>query len=178
MEELKNKKELTTSQKLAVIALCLIFGVMLLAILFDFIALKDVILQFVATIIVGALAFVILCIFFAISFVLIFGFFLVEEHGFWPLSLTLDLFKDMFGDIQITVEQLQLFRIFRIILLVLCVAILVLSIISKYMINKDIKEGLFKKYNSKIGVANTAMTFSIMGIIFSVGAIVISNFIK
>ena len=169
------KPEKRLSQKLTTASLVLTILAIPFALLLDFIAIKDTILQFVATIIVGSVAFVFLFVLFVASFVLIFGFYLVKEHGFWPLSLGIQMFKDMFADITIANEQLQLFIYLRIIIVVLCVGLLVMSSISKYLVEKDIKEGYMKKIVSPLGQAKAALALSIIGLLVSIGSMVIAS---
>ncbi len=169
------KKEKRLSQKLTTLSLVLIIFTIPLALLLDFIAMKDAILQFVGTIVIGSIAFVVLFVLFVASFILIFGFYLVKEHGFWPLSLGVQFFKEMFADITITNEQLQLFIYLRIIIVVLSVGLIVMSSISKYLVEKDIKEGYMQKVVSPLGQAKAALALSIIGLLVSIGSMIIAS---
>ena len=112
---------------------------------------------------------------FIISFVLIFGFYIMNEYGFWPLTWTINLFKEMIGEIVITPEEIQLFRIFRIILIVICIVIFVFSIIGKKQFNKDVEDSILKKTNTVKGTLNFVQVMAIIGFVVSVVAIFISG---
>ena len=175
MEGQNVKKKLLPSQKVSISALTVAIFFVLLALLLDFIAFKDTILTFVAGIAISALAFVAFCIFFVVSFVLIFGFFLVEEHGFWPLPLSISFFKEVMGEVQITAEQVAQFRTFKIIMLVLSFALLALSIVAHVMTQNDIKAGLTKEIRNTKGNSTAALTMAILGVLVSAASIAISS---
>ena len=170
------KKQKSVSKITAGISLGLMILTILLALLFDFLAFKDAILTFVAAIVLSAAAFVLFTIFFVVSFVLIFGFYLVNEHGFWPLSLSISFFKEVIGDIVITAEQVAQFRIYRIIIIVLCCASIALSIVSKVYYNKDKSAGLIKPFGATKGIYQTALVMAIIGIVVSIGMMIVSSF--
>ena len=89
------------------IAFGLVWFSILLAIIMDLLALKDVILTFIGAIIISAAALVIMFVAFIISIIFVFGFYLLKEHGFWPVKVALNLFKDVLGDIHITANDVQ-----------------------------------------------------------------------
>lgn len=171
----KSKGQGRPSRTISVIALTLAIFSIFLALIFDFIAFKDTILMFIAIIVVGSVAFVFLFMLFLMSFILIFGFYLVEQYGFWPLSLTIQFFKEMFGDLTITAEQMQMFISFRIALICICVVLLGLSITARVMVEKDIKAGFVRRIDSTPGCAKAALALSIMGLLISLGAMAIGS---
>ena len=167
------KKEKRPSKIFTGVSFGLVWFTILLAILFDFIAFKDVILHFIAGIIVTGIAFVVLTMFFVASFALIFGFILVKDYGFWPFNLTINLFKDIMGDIQVTAEAVQLFTTLRIIICVVCVAIIVLAIIAKFYIKKDKEMKLYRITDNTVALSTTALTMGIIGLLMSLSLIAI-----
>lgn len=180
MDEIENVQRMKLAKTLALISMLVVLLSIPLAAVFDFISLKDVILQFIAALIIPIIAFFVLCVAMIASIIFIFGIFLIEEYGFWPLTLSIDFFKEIIGDIKVTPEAIQLFSIFRIILIVICVAMIVLAIVSK-VIGSDNGEQEFtpegkpiKKKNPAKGMSTVAIVFAILGIVVSVGALLIS----
>ena len=151
----------------------MVWFALLLAVIFDFIAFKDVILHFVAGIIVTGIAFVFLTVMFVASFILVFGFLIIDDYGFWPLKLTVSLFKDILGDIHISAESVQLFFIFRIILFVICIAIVVLAIIAKAYIKQDKAKGLYNIKDNTTGMSTAALTMGIIGMLLSLPVVAV-----
>ena len=158
----------TVSLVLAILAIPLAFG-------FDLIAFHNAILTFVGMLIVGSIAFIVLTGLFLISFILIFGFYLVEKEGFWPLKYTLQFFDEMFKDLTITSQEVQLFITLRIVLIVICVALVVTSSIAKVMLDNEKKAGITRPFDSAPGQAKAALVLAIIGIVVSIGAIAITS---
>ena len=173
--ETKAKKPTLVSQKVTMTAFGLSIFLIFLAAIFDLIAFKDTILTFIAGIVVSAAAFVVLCVLFLISFILIFGFYLVQKEGFWPLPLSIEFFKEVMGEVKVTAEQIAMFRTFRIVLIVLCIATLIVAIVGKVMTKKDIKAGLVKRLKSVDGYATTAIVLTIIGALVSMATIAITS---
>lgn len=165
-----------TAKTLAIISMVSAFLAIFLAVVFDVIAFKDVILQFIASLILPIVAFVFLCILMLASIVFIFGILLVKEYGFWPLTLSIDFFKQLLSEIKVTQEALQTFRMFRLILIFICLCIMILAIVSKALLGRQPKEydENGKKRKRKNGVrsmANTGLALAILGLIVSLSAI-------
>lgn len=165
-----------TAKTLAIISMVSAFLAIFLAVVFDVIAFKDVILQFIASLILPIVAFVFLCILMLASIMFIFGILLVKEYGFWPLTLSIDFFKQLLSEIKVTQEALQTFRMFRLILIFICLCIMILAIVSKALLGRQPKEydENGKKRKRKNGVrsmANTGLVLAILGLIVSLSAI-------
>ena len=174
MEEQLEIKTNKTPDILSLIAMLTAILAIPLAIIFDIIAFKEVILQFIAALILPCIAFVVLCFFMIVTIIFIFGIFLIENYGFWPLTLSYQFFKEIIGDIKISQESLALFRVFRIILLVICLTVLILAIVSKGLAKADAEASQAPVKRSVKGKAKAAIVLSILGIIVSVGAIAIT----
>lgn len=155
------------------IAFGLVWFSIVLAIIFDIIALKDVILTFIAAIVVTAAAIVLTLGAFLVSMMLVFGFYLLEEKGFWPLTVSMNVFDEIIHDIHLTVQAAKLFMAFRIVLLVLCVAIIVLAIIGKVYLKKERAQGLVKVKDNTKALSTTALTMAIIGLIVSASSLLI-----
>lgn len=158
---------------IALISFILCFVSLILAIIFDFSAFKNVILQFIAALIIPIIVFIMLTILFLVSFILIFGFFLVKTYGFWPLNISVSLFKEIIGEIEFKPDDIQQFRIYRYILLGLCIAILVGAIASKIMKKVDYKKLNITPNKASGKFSTTAIVLSTLGIMVSIGALVI-----
>ena len=159
----------SNKKALAIISFVVVMLTLLTAIISDFAIFMDAILMFVGAIIFSAIAFVFLLVCMIVSFILIFGIYLAENYGFWPLTLSFQFFQEILKDIQITPEQVATFRGFRIAFLIICVITLIISIVAQH---KD--EMINEKVPLK-GLSKAAMIFSIMGIVVAIGMIAISS---
>ena len=172
---MKDKKLKSESRLLSNISLISVFVLIAVAIVADLIIFSNVVLQFVAALIVPCIAFVILFAAMIASFIFIFGIFLVEQYGFWPLTLSVQFFDEIIGDIEVTASQVEAFRTLRIVLIVLCIVIFVLSIVGATLAKNDKEEGNDAAYRSSKGKCKAARVFSILGILVSVGALAITS---
>lgn len=180
MDEIENASKKKAAKVLAIIAMVSVFSAIFLAVAFDIIAFSDVILQFIAALILPIIAFVVLFFAMIVSIIFIFGVLLLEEHGFWPLTLSIQFFKEIIGDIKVTQEAIDKFVLFRIILIVICVTIIVLAIVSKVLNASDqpeyTPEG--KKIKKKSGVkamSTVAIVFAVIGFFVSLAALLITS---
>ena len=173
MNEVQKKK--SPAEVLSIVSLIVVISAIPLAILFDVISLRYVILQFIACLIVPVLAFFVLFVAMIASLILIFGIFLLEQNGFWPLSVSIGLFKDMLGSITISQQEIDLFKIFRIILIVICLSVFILSIVSRALdkANANIEERPIKREIK--GRTKASIILSILGMIVSTGALILTS---
>lgn len=155
----------------ALIAFVLTFSMLILAIVFDIVIFGEVIFNFIAACILTPYLFLIFVIVWLLSCVLIFGIYLTDTYGFWPLEWTVEAFKSITGEVSVSPSQLDLFRSIRVLILVVCVTTFILSIIALKMHKKAKKEGLVRK--TVKGFAIPAIIFSIFGIIAGFGVLVI-----
>ena len=169
-----------TAKTLAIISMALAFAAIILAVVFDVIALKEVIFQFVLSLILPIIAFVILFIGMIASFIFVFGVFIVKEYGFWPLKLSIDFFEELLSEIKITSEAVQLFLRFRIALAFICACIIVVAILSKVLSGpkeKGVDEN-GKKIKRKGGfraMSTVGLILGILGLVVSVAAIALAG---
>lgn len=158
---------------IALIAFIMCFISLALALIFDVASFSQVILKLLAAIIVPIILFFLLFILFLASFVLIFGFFLVKEYGFWPLTLSIQIFKEIIGEIVFKPNDIDKFVNMRIILIVLCSLILISAIVSKILHNVDVKKLNIKPNFKSKKLSTAAIVLSTIGLITSIGAILI-----
>ena len=154
---------------LSIISFILVLLALLTAFITDFVLFKDAILTFIGGIIASVFIFVIMLFAMIVSIIMIFGIFLLENYGFWPLSVTLDAFRDILNDIVITQEQVSTFVAIRIILTVICVSTLIMSVVAKHKVEGQ------KKVPLK-GMSIVAFVFSILGLISALSLITIASF--
>lgn len=143
---------------LSIVSFVLVLLTLLFAIVSDAVIFADAIFGFLAAILVGVATFVFMFILMVLSIMLMFGIFLLEEHGFWPLNTALGVFREALGDIQIAPAQILTFQVLRICILAICITALVLAIIALHRGRSGSKAPL--KPMSII-----AMIFSILGIL-------------
>lgn len=173
---MEEEKKSSTAKVLSTVALFLAIGAIFLAIIFDIVSFAEVVLQFVLALILPVFAFVFLFIAMIASIIFIFGVYLLEEYGFWPLSLSIQFFKEIVDDIQVTQAQLDTFRGLRVVLIVICIAIITLAIISKVLAKKDAQNGVIPRVvRSTRAKANAALILGILGLLVSIGALAITS---
>lgn len=178
MDEQTNSGSRKAAKILAIVAMVSAFLAIFLAIVFDIIAFREVILQFIASLILPIIAFVVLFIAMIASFIMIFGIFLVKEYGFWPLTLSIQFFKELLSEIKVTQDAIQTFIMFRFVLLGICATILLAAIVSKVLLGNeeeqyDANGKRIKKKNGIRGMSTTAIVFAVLGLIVSLAALAI-----
>lgn len=161
------------SKKVINIAFIVIVLSIIGAIIFDLVMFSDMITTFLAAIIVPCIFFVVAFIGFIISFILIFGFYLVKEYGFWPINVAISFFKEIIGDINIAPNDIKAYVVFRVVLIVICSIIIILGISSKIIAHREIKKGITTKYNEVRPLSTTVIVLGVIGVLVSVGAIII-----
>ena len=169
----QNVKVTRPYEIIALIAFIMCFISLALALIFDVASFSQVILKLLAAIIVPIILFFLLFILFLASFVLIFGFFLVKEYGFWPLTLSIQIFKEIIGEIVFKPNDIDKFVNMRIILIVLCSLILISAIVSKVLHNVDVKKLNIKPNLKSKKLSTAAIVLSTIGLMTSIGAILI-----
>ena len=165
-----------TAKILAIISMASAFAAIVLAVIFDIVAFREAILQFVASLILPVIAFVFLCIALIASIIFIFGIYLLKEYGFWPLTLSIDFFKQLLSEIKISEQALHTFMIFRVVLLVICFSIIAVAIVSKVLSEPqeekiDDKGRKIKRKNGVSAMSSLGLIFGILGLVVSLSAI-------
>lgn len=166
------KKERYVPKTLAIIAFILVFLCLGSAITLDIVIFFEKILSFIVGIVLSAFMFFIFFIGFIVSFILVFGFYVYESHGFWALTLSIEVFKSVTGEVLITPEQIQIYQTGRIVILALAFVSFILAIISSKMDKKERKlENLNVRRVKPFNVIT--IIFSILGIIVGFGILFI-----
>ena len=153
---------------LSIASFIIVMLALIIAVITDIAIFSNVLKTFIAAIILSSVIFVILVAAFLVSFILIFGFYLVEKHGFWPLTVSMNAFKGILSDVEITASQLGAFKGARIGLLIACVIALIIAIVAKSIRLEDGKK-------PKNGLATTAMVFAILGLVVGTTMLVLTN---
>ena len=155
---------------LAIISFSLVMVALLVAIITDIAVFSDVLKTFIGGIIISCIAFIVLIIFMLASIIMIFGIFLLKEYGFWPLNLSIQLFREILADIEIAPEQLSTFRGLRMVLLVICVIAFILAIIAS-------SKGSNKEKPPLKPMSTIAIIFSILGFLVAVSMLFLTSII-
>ena len=163
----KEKMNKYLPRTLAIIGLTVILVTIPLALVLDFVAMHDTILQFIGGLFASVVVTILLLGAFIVSIVLIFGIVILKNHGFWPLKASLSVFKQILGSITVEEQAIQLFMIFRIIVIVICVAVLIIAIIARVKVKKENVELKTKEMNSAISLSKAAIVLSIIGLVLS-----------
>ena len=155
------------SKIIAIVCFALVFSLILIAFVADVVTFADVFIAFVTGILGATVMFIIGFFLMMCSCLLIFGIYLLEEYGFWPVNWAINAYNESMAEATITAEQVMIFRAVRIVLLVICFLIIVACIVSL----------VFKKKAKKAGfIGKTAMitAFDIVTIIFAIFGILVA----
>lgn len=163
---MESNKKLLSIISFSLVAICL-----LTAIITDIVIFSDVLKTFLGAIIISVIAFVFMMVGFIVSIVLIFGVYIIQEHGFWPLHLAFSLFKEILQDIQISPSQIETFRTFRFIFIAVCVVALILAIIAMH------KDEMIPGPVPLRGLSKFTMVLAIMGIVVALGMLVVTSLV-
>ena len=155
---------------LAIISFSLVMVALLVAIITDVAIFSDVLKTFVGGIIISCLVFIVLVIFMLASIIMIFGIFLLKEYGFWPLNLSIQLFKEILADIQIAPDQLSTFRGLRVAFLIICIIAFILAVIAS-------SKGKEKEKVPLKPMSTIAIIFSILGFLVAVSMLFLTSLI-
>ena len=173
----EEKKIKYMPKTLAIIALVIVLVAIPLALLLDFVAMHEAILQFIGGLFVSVILTVVFFMAFLVSIILIFGIIILQNQGFWPIKLSLQVFKEIMGSITVEAAAIQMFRIFRMIIIAICIAVLIIAIIAKSKVKAENLETKTKEMNEAISISKAAIVLSIIGLVLSVIAVIIVSFL-
>ena len=160
MEEERNGIALT-----AKIIACIIFSLVMLAlasaVVTDIVVFAEQIFAFVGACIMSVIVFIMALILMVLSIMLIFGIFILENSGFWPIQWASEIFRNIIGDHLPSRDQIQLMVVIRVILIIICIIVFILSIACLAM-NHSVKR-TDPKQRSKLTSA-----FGVLSLIFSI----------
>lgn len=136
----KTNKESYIPKVLALVSFCTVFGLILVSVITDLVIFKDFILNFIGGMIITGFFFIIFFIGFVLSILLVFGVGIVNDEGFWPLSLSISIFKNILGDAYMSDGQIRTFIILRIAIIIMLISMFILAIVANIMHKRRIKE--------------------------------------
>lgn len=155
---------------LSIIVFSLIISALLTALISDGILLSKQIFGFIFALVASAIVFVFAIICMLFSIILIFGVYLLESEGFWPMAWTVSAYKSIMADYALTPEQIHSALVIRIILLVICVIVFIASIVALAMLKRAKKNNKEIKRKMETTFSVLALIFSILGMIVCLGA--------
>lgn len=163
---------------IAIVIFALILTALIGAIVSDVIIFSAQIAGFIAACILAVATFVLGIILMVLSIVCIFGAYLLEEYGFWPLTWTKTAFTEVMSDLAVTSEQINILIMVRIILLAICVLVFAAAIVALCLAKKakkenpEIKQGLTKAFSI------VALILSILGMFIALAMLLLFIFSK
>lgn len=172
VDELVDQKA-KAAKIIAIICFSLVMAALAAALISDIIIVGQQILMFVFACLASVIVFLIAVILMVISCIFIFGIYILESEGFWPLIWTQNVFNDIMNDAKMTTEQIQAVFIVRGVLFLICLVVLVLAIIaltmSKQAKGEDTKrkQGLTRAF----GIVSTVL--SVLGLFATLAVMVL-----
>jgi len=136
----KTNKESYIPKVLALVSFCTVFGLILVSVITDLVIFKDFILTFIGGMIITGVVFIILFIGFVLSILLVFGVGIVKDSGFWPLSISISLSKEILDDVYMGEDQIRTFIVLRIAIIIMLISMFILAIVANIMHKRRIKE--------------------------------------
>ena len=161
----KTNKESYIPKVLALVSFCTVFGLIFVSVITDLVIFKDFILTFIGGMIITGVVFIILFIGFVLSILLVFGVGIVKDSGFWPLSISISIFKEILGDVYMSDDQIRTFIVLRIAIIIMLISMFILAIVANTMHKRRIKEN-----DPNIRIVKP---FTVVAIVYSILAIVI-----
>ena len=158
---------------LAIVIFSLTMGALATAITADIVIFAEQIITFIFACIASVVVFIFGFILVIISCVLIFGIFILENYGFWPITWAEDAFREIMADAIPTQEQITTMAIIRINLIVLCLIIFVFSIICLSLNKKAKKSGAAIKVKRTKAFGVLSLIFSLLGVFMGLGTLLI-----
>lgn len=163
---------------LAIICFSLIMAALVTAIVSDTIIVGQSILGFVLALLVATVAFIVAIFLMIVSCMLIFGVYLLNTEGFWPVEWAKSAYNDVMKDYQITNAQIDTLITIRIVLLVICIAVFIASIIVARHVKKIKKQDKTINRKPTSGFGTTSLVLSILGTIASLGVLAVLTIMR
>ena len=157
----------------AITCFILVMSALASALISDAIVVGQAILGFALALVIAIVVFFFAIILMFLSIILVFGIYLLENNGFWPIDWAKNAFDEVMKDYQITPGQLNDLFVIRIILLAVCIAAFVIAIITIKRIKKEKKKDPTIKVGHYKGFATAGMVLSMLGALASIGIVFI-----
>lgn len=136
-----SKKE-KVAKIIAIVIFSLVFSALLTALVSDIIIIGKFILTFIVAIFIAFVVFVVAFVIMMITIILVFGVYLLEQSGFFPLKWAAHVFNEILKENNLSTIQISEICIIRIVLLVICLIIFVSAIVALALIkNPKRKKG-------------------------------------
>lgn len=148
---------------LSIIVFCVVMTALAVALITDAVIFSKVIILFVVACLGAIVVFIIGIMLMVISLILIFGFYIIESQGFWPLTWSKNAFISVLSDAKLSQGQLTAFLAIRSILLIICIFVFIASIVALALIKSAKKDSKDKKVRVPKGFAVASLVLSILG---------------
>lgn len=165
----------TASRVIDIIVFTLTMLALTAAIISDFAIFAEQILTIIAGFIVACIMFMVFLIAFFLSVILVFGVYLMDTYGFWPLTLSSELCQQALHDAAISDEQISVLLAIRMILLVVCIVCFIGAIVSSVLKKAAKKQGFAGKTKGTTAFSTLALIFSLFGIALSALILLIAS---
>ena len=163
---------------LAIVCFSLIMAALVTAIVSDAIIVGQSILGFILALLVATVTFIVGVFLMVVSCMLIFGIYLLEDRGFWPVDWAKSAYNDVMKDYQITNAQIDTLTTIRTILLVICIAVFIASIIVVRHVKKIKKQDKTINRKPTSGFGTASLVLSILGIIACLGVMAVLSIMR
>ena len=163
---------------LANICFSLIMAALVTAIISDAIIVGQSILGFILALLVATVAFIVAIFLMIVSCMLIFGVYLLNTEGFWPVEWAKSAYNDVMKDYQITNAQIDTLITIRIILLAICIAVFIASIIVVRHVKKIKKQDKTINRKPTSGFGTASLVLSILGVIACLGVMAVLTIMR
>ncbi len=179
VEQNKPTSKIAKAAKIiAIVIFALVLSALIGAVVSDVVIFSAQIAGFIAACILAVAAFVFGIILMVLSIVCIFGVYLLEEYGFWPLTWTKTAFTEVVSDLAVTSEQINILIMVRIILLAICVLVFAAAIVALCLAKKAKKENPELKQGLTKAFSIVALILSILGMFIALAMLLLFIFLK
>ena len=166
-------KKAKVARVISIVIFSTVMACLVLALVTDFSIFAQQIFAFIGGCIAAVAAFVLGFVFMIFSIVLIFGVYLLEQQGFWPLTWASNAFHSALHDNPVTHDQVVALISTRIVIAVLCFICFVLSIVVLALAKKAKKENPDVRQSLAKTFGILTLVFSILGVFASVTLILL-----
>ena len=168
-------KKAKSAKIVAIIVFILIILSLLSAIISDFAIFSQQLLGFVVACLGSAVVLFMGFVLLVISCIFVFGIYLLNEHGFWPLTWSNNVFHEVLADYSITQEQITALKAIRIVLLIVCIIVFILSIVALAISKSAKKSGYAQKQGLTKAFSIISLILSIFGVFAAITVILVTS---
>lgn len=161
---MQNSSKANAAKVIAIIAFSLVMTALAIAIISDVTLFAEQVMAFIGACLVSVMVFFFGCILFIVSIAFLFGIYLLDEYGFWPVAWTKQTFAEILKDYAITQEQIATTTLIRTALIIICISVFVLSIVALSLRKSATKDGDQGSKGLTISFGVVSLILSILGI--------------